>query len=168
MATNPWNIALALTWLSGSTYGRTLSQLVPVLLALVIITPAAQMAHRELDLLALDDDTPRIVGVRLRRARLAALAGAALLASTAVSAVGVVAFVGLVAPHAARALVGSRHLWVLPTSALLGATLVSVADTVGRTVLAPGQIPAGLVTALVGTPYFIWLLWRSRTTAPGR
>jgi iron complex transport system permease protein len=96
VATNPWNIALALTWLSGSTYGRMLSQLVPVLLALVIITPAAQMAHRELDLLALDDDTPRIVGVRLRRARLAALAGAALLASTAVSAIGVVAFVGLV------------------------------------------------------------------------
>lgn len=126
------------------------------------------MAHRALDLLALDDDTPHILGVRLHRARLGALSAAVLLAATGVSAIGVIGFVGLVAPHAARALVGSRHLWVLPTSALLGATLVSTADTIGRTVLAPGQIPAGLVTALVGTPYFIWLLWRSRTIAPGR
>jgi len=164
VATNPWNLALALTWLSGSTYGRTLPQVLPVLLALVAIAPSAVAAHRELDLMALDDDTPCLLGVRLRRARLGALTGGAVLASTAVSAIGVVGFVGLVAPHAARALVGSRHLWVLPTSGLLGAALVSIADTIGRTILAPGQIPAGLVTALIGTPYFIWLLWRSRTT----
>ncbi|MNW53765.1 putative siderophore transport system permease protein YfhA [compost metagenome] len=71
-------------------------------------------------------------------------------------------FVGLVAPHAARALVGSRNGRVIPVSMLLGAVLVSVADTVGRTVIAPAQIPAGLTTALIGAPYFVWLLWRSR------
>lgn len=64
------------------------------------------------------------------------------LAATAVAAIGVVGFVGLVAPHTARALVGSRHLWVLPTSALLGAAPVSIADTIGRTILAPGRSPA--------------------------
>ena len=78
-----------------------------------------------------------------------------------------VGFVGLVAPHAARALVGGRHARVLPVAALLGALLVSVADTLGRTVIAPAQIPAGLVTALIGTPYFVWLLWRSRTASGG-
>jgi len=83
--------------------------------------------------------------------------------STAVSAVGVISFVGLVAPHAARALVGARHARMLPVAALLGALLVSVADTLGRTVIAPGQLPAGLLAALVGTPYFVWLLWRSRS-----
>lgn len=163
MVTNPWNLALALTWLSGSTYRRTLPQVLPVAAALAVITPAAMAAHRELDLLALDDDTPRLLGVKLRGSRLAALTGAPLLTSTAESAIGVVGFVGLVAPHAARALVGSHHHRVLPTSALLGAALVSAADSIGRTVLAPGQIPAGLLTALIGTPYFIWLLWRART-----
>ena len=76
---------------------------------------------------------------------------------------GVIGFVGLVAPHAARALVGARNARALPVTALLGALRVSVADTLGRTVIAPGQLPAGLLTALVGTPYFVWLLWRSRT-----
>ena len=161
VATDPWNTAKALTWLSGSTYGRTPAQVLPVLIALVVLTPVVALARRELDLLALDDDVPRVLGVRLERTRLVALTGAALLTSTAVSAVGVIGFVGLVAPHAARFLVGGRHARVLPVAALLGAVLVSLADTLGRTVIAPAQIPAGLVTAMVGTPYFVWLLYRS-------
>jgi iron complex transport system permease protein len=165
VASDPWNTGKALTWLSGSTYGRTLGQVAPVVLALGVTAPVVWLARHRLDLLALDEDTPRVLGVRLERSRLVALAGAAALTSTAVSAVGVVGFVGLVAPHCARALVGARHGRVLPVAALLGAVLVSLADTVGRTVIAPAQIPAGLVTAMVGTPYFVWLLWRSRVRA---
>lgn len=153
----------ALTWLSGSTYARSLSDAVPVVIALAVLLPVLALATRELDLLALDDDTPRVLGVPLERVRLVALAGAAALTATAVAAVGVIGFVGLVAPHAARALVGGRHARVLPLAALLGASLVCVADTVGRTVIAPDQLPAGLMTALIGAPYFIWLLWRTRT-----
>jgi iron complex transport system permease protein len=164
--TNPWNITMAMTWLSGSTYGRTLPQVIPVAAALVVLTPVVVMARRELDLLSLDDDVPRILGVRLERTRLLALAAAALMTSAAVSAIGVVGFVGLVAPHAARALVGGRHSRLLPVAALLGAVLVSVADSIGRTVLAPAQIPAGLLTAMIGAPYFVYLLWRTRTTRP--
>jgi ABC-type Fe3+-siderophore transport system permease subunit len=161
--TDPYNIAKALTWLSGSTYGRSLGQVVPVAAALLIAAPLLWRARRELDLVAVDEDTPRVAGVVLERARPFLLGVACLLTAMAVSAVGVIAFVGLVAPHAARALVGAKHGRVLPVTALLGAMLVSVADTVGRTVIAPGQLPAGLVAALVGTPYFVWLLWRSRT-----
>ncbi len=161
--TDPYNIAKALTWLSGSTYGRSLGQVVPVAAALLIAAPLLWRARRELDLVAVDEDTPRVAGVVLERARPFLLGVACLLTAMAVSAVGVIAFVGLVAPHAARALVGAKHARVLPVTALLGAMLVSVADTVGRTVIAPGQLPAGLVAALVGTPYFVWLLWRSRT-----
>jgi iron complex transport system permease protein len=135
---------------------------VPVLVALVVTLPLAWVAHRELDLLAVDDDTPRVLGIRLERLRLLVLVVAALLASTAVSAVGVVGFVGLVAPHAARALVSGRHLYVVPVAVLLGSVLLSVADTVGRSVLAPAQVPAGLVVALIGAPYFLYLLYRSR------
>ncbi|TDD19125.1 iron ABC transporter permease [Nonomuraea diastatica] len=164
---DPWNTALALTWLSGSTYGRVPAQLVPVVLALLLAVPLLAWLRRDLDLLSLDEDSPRILGVPLEPVRLAALAGAVLLTATAVSAVGVVAFVGLVAPHAARAMVGARHARVLPVAALLGALLVSLADTLGRTVIAPAQVPAGLVTALIGTPYFVYLLWRARAHADG-
>ncbi|MEV4173204.1 iron ABC transporter permease [Nonomuraea sp. NPDC049709] len=159
---DPWNTAKALTWLSGSTYGRVPAQLVPVALALLLSVPLLAWLRRDLDLLSLDEDTPRILGVPLEPVRLGALACAVLLTSTAVSAVGVIGFVGLVAPHVARALVGTHHVRVLPVAALLGALLVSLADTLGRTVIAPAQVPAGLVTALLGTPYFVYLLWRAR------
>jgi iron complex transport system permease protein len=162
VVSDPWNSAKALTWLSGSTYGRTLEQVAPVALSLLALTPLLWVKHRELDLHALDEDTPRILGMRIERSRLVVLAASGILAATAVSAIGVVAFVGLVAPHLARSLVGGRHGRVLPVAAALGALLVSVADTLGRTVIAPAQIPAGLVIALVGTPYFVLVLWRTR------
>ncbi|RZU64443.1 iron complex transport system permease protein [Microterricola gilva] len=165
ISTDPYNGAKALTWMSGSTYGRTLPQLIPVLIAIIVATPILVGARRDLDVLAQDDDTPRILGVPLGRTRLGLLSVAVVLTATAVAAVGVIGFVGLVAPHAARALVGGRHALVLPMSALLGALLVCVADTLGRTVIAPGQLPAGLLTAVVGAPYFVWLLWRSRRTS---
>jgi ABC-type Fe3+-siderophore transport system permease subunit len=154
--------AQAMTWLSGSTYARSMTDAIPVAAALVLLTPLLAVATRELDLLSLDDDTPRVLGVPLERVRLLALATAAALAATAVAAVGVIGFVGLVAPHAARALVGGRHARVLPLAALLGAALVCLADTFGRTVIAPDQLPAGLMTAMLGAPYFVWLLWRTR------
>lgn len=162
IATDPYNAAKALTWMSGSTYGRTFPQLIPLAIVILVAVPLLASARRELDLLAFDDDTPRVLGVRLGSTRLGLLAVSVALTATAVSAVGVIGFVGLVAPHAARALVGSRHALVLPLAALLGALLVCVADTLGRTVIAPAQLPAGLLTAVVGAPYFVWLLWRSR------
>jgi iron complex transport system permease protein len=167
ITTDPWNTGKVLTWLSGSTYGRTPAQVAPVAVALLVLGPVLLAATRRMDLLTLDDDTPRVLGIRLERTRLISLTAAALLASTAVSAVGVIGFVGLIAPHAARALVGGRHRRILPVAALLGAVLVSLADTVGRTVIAPAQIPAGLVAAMIGTPYFAWLLWRSRVRPTG-
>jgi ABC-type Fe3+-siderophore transport system permease subunit len=165
IATDPYNAAKALTWMSGSTYGRTFPQLIPLVIVLLVSVPLLASARRDLDLLAFDDDTPRVLGVRLGSARLVLLAVSVALTATAVSAVGVIGFVGLVAPHAARALVGSRHVLVLPLAAVLGALLVCIADTLGRTVIAPGQLPAGLLTAVVGAPYFMWLLWRSRRAA---
>ncbi|GAB3005673.1 iron ABC transporter permease [Saccharothrix stipae] len=162
VTSDPWNTAKALTWMSGSTYGRTLEQVAPTALALVLLTPLLWARHRELDLHSLDEDTPRVLGMRVERSRLVILLAAGVLAATAVSAIGVVAFVGLVAPHLARSLVGGRHARVLPVAAAVGAVLVSAADTVGRTVISPAQVPAGLVIALIGTPYFVLVLWRTR------
>jgi len=163
--TDPFNGAKALTWLSGSTYGRTLDDVVPVSLVLAAALLVVVLLRRRLDLLAVDDDTPRLLGVSLSRSRLVFLSLAVLLTATAVAAVGVVGFVGLVAPHAARSLVGRRHARVLPVAVLLGAVLVCAADVLGRTVIAPAQLGAGLLTAVVGTPYFVWLLWRGRAAA---
>lgn len=159
---DPWNTPLALTWLSGTTYGRSLDQLIPVGIALLLLLPLLFLFRRDIDVLALDENTPRIVGIRLEPVRLLTLGVSVLLAATAVSAVGVVGFVGLVAPHIARSLVGAHSAKVLPLAAVIGAVLVSVADTLGRTVIAPAQVPAGLIVALIGTPYFVYLLYRTR------
>ncbi|MCA0295019.1 MAG: iron ABC transporter permease [Actinobacteria bacterium] len=160
---DPWNQAKAITWLGGSTYGAEWEHLVPLLVVLVIAVVVLRATHADLDLLQVDEATPHLLGVRPARARLVALGLAVLLTAAATASIGVLAFVGLVGPHAARLFVGRRHRWLLPLSALLGGLLVVVADTVGRTVLAPNQLPAGLVTALVGAPYFLWLLSRVRT-----
>ncbi|NCT92479.1 iron ABC transporter permease [Cellulomonas sp. APG4] len=164
VVSSPWNTTMVLTWLSGSTYGRTAAQVWPVAVAL-LLTVLLVRWRRDLDVLALDDDLPRVLGVPLERTRLGLLTVAAALTAASVSAVGVVGFVGLVAPHLARTLVGSSHARVIPVAALLGALLLGLADTLGRTVIAPAQIPAGLVTALIGAPYFVHLLWRTRRIA---
>ncbi|MFE7036725.1 iron ABC transporter permease [Streptomyces sp. NPDC057621] len=159
---DPYNTPRIFTWLSGTTYGRTFPDVVPVAVALAIALPVLLAMRDRLDLLAVDEDTPRIVGVRPVRTRFAALAIAAVLAALSVIAVGVVGFVGLVAPHLARSLVGARHGRAIPVAMLLGGLLVCVADALGRTVVAPAQVPAGLMIALVGGPYFIWVLRKSR------
>lgn len=159
---DPYNTPRIFTFLSGTTYGRTLPDVVPVAVALALALPVLLAMRGRLDLLAVDEDTPRIVGVRVERTRFAALTIGAVLAALSVIAVGVVGFVGLVAPHLARSLVGARHGRAIPVAILLGALLVCVADALGRTLVAPAQVPAGLMIALVGGPYFIRVLRQSR------
>ncbi|MFF9500123.1 iron ABC transporter permease [Streptomyces sp. NPDC014656] len=160
--TDPFNATKALTWLSGSTYGRTPPDVLPLAVAVLVGLAVAVARRTELDLVSLDEDTPRLLGLPLGPGRLGFLALSVLLSATAVAAAGTIGFVGLVAPHAARALVGRRHHRVVPVAVLLGAVLVCAADTVGRTVIAPAQLGAGTMTAVIGTPYFLYLLVRSR------
>ncbi|MER6187411.1 iron ABC transporter permease [Streptomyces sp. NPDC001652] len=160
--TDPFNATKALTWLSGSTYGRTLPDVGPLAIVLALGVFVAALRRTELDLISLDEDTPRLLGLGLSRGRLGFLALSVLLSATAVAAAGTIGFVGLVAPHAARALVGRQHARVVPVAVLLGAVLVCTADLTGRTVIAPAQLGAGLMTAVIGTPYFLHLLVRSR------
>lgn len=161
--TDPFNQVLALTWLGGSTYGTTWAVLLPLALLVSAGTLLAARWHRELDLLQFDDVTPRVLGVHVSRYRLACIALAAGLSAAATAGIGVIGFAGLVAPHAARLLVGKRHATMTPLAMLLGAVLVVVSDLIGRAAIAPAQLPAGLMVALIGTPYFLWLLHRLRT-----
>ncbi|MFG2892311.1 iron ABC transporter permease [Streptomyces sp. NPDC048248] len=160
--TDPFNATKALTWLSGSTYGRTLPDVAPLAAVLTVGVLVAFVRRTELDLVSLDEDTPRLLGLDLSRGRLGFLVLSVLLSATAVAAAGTIGFVGLVAPHAARGLVGRQHARVVPVAVLFGAVLVCAADLVGRTVIAPAQLGAGLMTAVIGTPYFLHLLVRSR------
>ncbi len=159
--TDPFDKVKALTWLSGSTYGRTYADVVPVAIVTVLALAFVLLRRRELDLVSLDEDTPRLLGVGLGRTRLQLLVLAVALTGTAVSAIGTVGFVGLVAPHAARALVGRSHARVAPVAVGLGAALVCISDLLGRSVIAPAQLGAGILAAVIGTPYFVWLLIRT-------
>lgn len=152
-------VAVALVWLSGSIYARGWGELLYLIAWPALLIPLAYLFSRELDLIGLGDDLSRGLGLRLERSRLMLLGTAMLLAAAAVATVGTIGFVGLITPHAARLLVGNRHRHLIPLSAVLGALVVVGADTAGRALLAPRQIPAGLVTALIGAPYFLWLLW---------
>lgn len=159
---DPWNQSLAITWLGGSTYGATLGEVAWVAAVLTVGGVVAAWLCRELDVLQLDADTPVLLGVGLGRARALALVTAVGLTASATVGVGVIGFVGLVAPHTARLLVGPRHAWLTPLAVALGALMVLVSDAVGRSVIAPAQLPVGLVCALVGAPYFLWLMARMR------
>ncbi|MEU8915006.1 iron ABC transporter permease [Streptomyces nigrescens] len=149
-------------WLVGALAGKgtaTVTVVAPVILAGLALT---LLAARGLDALALGEDVARGLGVSVNRARLLAGFGVVLLTSTAVAAAGPISFVGLVVPHAARALTGPRHGWLLPYAALIGASLLVAADVVGRLVVRPAELQVGVVTALVGAPLVLLLLRTSK------
>jgi iron complex transport system permease protein len=123
-------------------------------------TAGALAATRTLDLLLLDDDSATGVGLAVRRARVGASCLAALLAAGAASVAGLVGFVGLVVPNWVRVLVGPGHATLVPLSLLGGAALVVLADAAARTVAAPLELPVGALLALLGGPYFLFVLWR--------
>ncbi len=117
---------------------------------------------RALDVMLLGDVEAKHLGVRVSRVRSAIVVLSSLGVGAAVSVVGLIGFVGLVVPHLVRLSIGPRHERLLPLSALLGASLVIVADTLARAVVAPLELPIGVLTALVGGPSFLWLLFRER------
>ncbi len=156
----PDGVGGALAFLSGTVYGADWERLWRVLPWAVLLVLAPPLARR-LDLLALGEAVATSLGVRVGRARGVALALAVALAGAATVGAGVLGFVGLIGPHVARRLVGGSHARLLPVAALLGALLVVLADTLGRALLPPLEVPAGVVTTVLGAPYFLWLLRRS-------
>jgi len=154
--------------LAGSVYARGWSDILPVAIWLIVLIPVVFALARQLDVMQLGDDAAGNLGLHVERTRLVLLLASVAIAAACVAIAGPVGFVGLLAPHIARMLVGNSHVGVLLTSALPGGLMVIRADTLGRTVFAPIQVPVGVVTAIVGVPYFLYLLVRSQSMELGR
>ncbi|NEP12061.1 MAG: iron ABC transporter permease [Symploca sp. SIO2C1] len=151
-------IQAALNWLVGSLNGRGWGELAITGPYLAIALVVGCTLARVMNLLQLGDELAVSLGVSLWRSRMLIGAIAALLAASAVSIAGLVGFVGLIVPHGVRLLVGTDYRWVLPISILAGAWIVLLADWLSR--LGAIELPVGIVTALLGSPVFVWLLYR--------
>ncbi|WP_118138358.1 iron ABC transporter permease [Oceanicella sp. SM1341] len=152
----------AMAWLAGSLQDARWETVRRLAAWAVLPGLLAWAAARELDLIAFGDTVARGLGMRVNAVRGGMALACALLSGAAVAAAGVVAFVGLAAPHLARRLVGPAHGRLLPAAALTGAILVLAADLVARRAMPPLVLPVGLMTALLGAPFFGYLLWRRR------
>ena len=131
---------------------------------LAILVAAGTLAARHLDVLSRGELQAAIVGMSVRSFRYLVFGAASLATALSVTAVGVIGFIGLVVPHLVRLIAGSNHRVVLPASALAGGTLLVIADTLARTLMAPRQLPVGALTAAIGVPLFLILMSRSRNS----
>lgn len=148
-------------WLAGTVWGTDWPFILALLPWLILLIPYVLFKSRALNLLALNEPTAIGAGVAVSRDRILLMLAAVALAAAAVSMTGGIAFIGLMAPHIARALVGARHQQFLPVSVLIGGWLLLLADTVGRNLTQPDGIAAGIMVALIGAPYFLYLLLKN-------
>ncbi|MBP2240380.1 iron complex transport system permease protein [Cytobacillus eiseniae] len=158
MKMEPVNFMKAIVWLSGTIWGTNWTFVLALLPWLIIFIPYAIYKARFLDVLRLGDPVAVGVGVNIEKERRILLIVSVALAGACVSVGGGITFLGLIAPHIARRLIGARHAKVLPLTALLGGFLLLTADTLGRVIMAPMELPVGLVVSILGAPYFIYLL----------
>ena len=162
MLTNPVEINTAMLWLTGSLWGRSWSYLNVVLPWLVVLLPLPFIFCRDLDTLGLGENKASTLGVTVNKVQISVLVLAVGLSTTAVAICGPIAFLGLVAPHLARRLVGGRHRTLLPAALIIGALLLQLSDILARVIDPPTELPAGILTAIIGAPYFFYLLMRTK------
>ncbi|MEQ9248340.1 MAG: iron ABC transporter permease, partial [Nitratireductor sp.] len=144
--------------LAGATWAKIWAA-GPIILAALA---AAPFLARGLDAMVLGEATANHLGVRVQRVKNSAILAVAAATGASVAVAGGIGFVGIVVPHLLRLTIGPEHRYLLPASALLGASLLLVADAISRVVVAPAELPIGIVTATLGAPFFLWILLRQR------
>lgn len=154
--------AQVLNWTTGSLYGTNWSYIDAFWPWIVLFLLLSYLAARELNIQSLGDETAAGLGSRLQLSRLLSLLISVVLAGAAVGIAGGLSFIGLLAPHIARSLVGNSYRLLLPAAAAVGAIILLLADLAGRMLFQPLDVPAGVFTAAVGTPFFLYLLLRKR------
>lgn len=152
----------ALGWLLGGSIQNGWTSILAILPFLVIGVAILLMSGHSLNLLQFGDDQAQQLGLNVTRTRTIILVAASLVTATAVSFSGIIGFVGLVVPHLMRMWIGADYRRLLPLSLISGASILLFADVISRVVLAPQEIPVGIVTALAGAPFFLWVLRRSK------
>ncbi len=163
LSTRDYNaVGTALNWLFGSLQGRGWDYVRPAAMPVAVTILLTLIYSRDLNLLSIGDETAQALGVPVVRTRFILLALASLMTGTAVSIAGGISFVGLMVPHALRRIVGPDYRVLTPASALAGAIFLVVVDTVARLIVQPIEIQAGSLTALLGVPFFLLMLWRQR------
>lgn len=160
---DPEKYLFVATWLAGSIWGTSWKFVLSLLPWILILLPYVFYKARVMNALNLGQQTATGLGLAVTKEQFGLLAAAVGLAAASVAVSGGIGFVGLVGPHLARRLVGPRHQLMLPTSALLGSLLVITADTLGRWILQPAEVPTGIIVAVIGAPYFLYLLARMKS-----
>lgn len=156
------SVQRAMVWLAGSVYDASMAKVQLLAVSLIVPITLAFLAARELDVIRFGDHSARSLGQPVDYVRALMILLVTMLSGAAVAASGLIGFVGLVAPHIAQRLTGASHVRIFPVAALVGACLVVAADLIGRIILPPVQLPAGIVTSLIGAPFFAYLLWGRR------
>lgn len=156
------SVSQALVWLIGSVYGKTNLQVLILLPWIVVFAIVTWIMSKELNSLNLGENLSRGLGLSVQKIQLTLLICSVALSSASVAIAGSVGFVGLIAPHISRRLVGNTHQGLIPVSALVGGLLVVSADVLGRYLFSPIELPCGIITAIIGAPYFLFLLSKSR------
>jgi iron complex transport system permease protein len=159
---NPQDFMQAAVWLSGDIWGANWKFVAILAPLILLLLPFALYKAHTLNILNLGDQVATGLGIRVEKERRLLLLAAVALAGFSVAAGGGIAFLGLVAPHIAKRLIGPKHQLFLPITAVLGSFLLLLADTIGRNLLAPTQIPVGIVVAIFSAPYFIFLLMKAK------
>ncbi|WAI87815.1 Fe(3+) dicitrate transport system permease protein FecD [Psychrobacter sp. SC65A.3] len=156
----PVEINTAMIWLTGSLWGRSWQHIPMLTIIFAVLMAVSMYLAWRLDVLGLGEETAYHLGVSVKPLEFTTLVIAVVIASLAVSVAGTVSFIGLLAPHIARLLFGHQHRILLPASALIGAIILVTADVLARSLFAPIELPAGVLTSVIGAPYFIFLLSR--------
>jgi iron complex transport system permease protein len=151
-------------WLMGSLSSRGWAHVRMVAPYMVVGLAVIYVFARDLNVLLLGEETATHLGVEVERVKRVLLIASALLAASAVAAGGIIGFVGLIVPHVTRMIVGPDHRRLIAASALSGGMLLILSDVVARTVAAPGEVPIGIITAVIGCPFFLFLLARKKET----
>ncbi|HDT8460631.1 TPA: iron chelate uptake ABC transporter family permease subunit [Staphylococcus pseudintermedius] len=155
---NPMEANIALVWLTGSLFGRSMDHVLTILPWLIVAVPVIFLYARKLDILHLGEEVATALGTHVQRTKMILLFTSVMLAGAAISVVGGLSFLGLIAPHIARSLVGHQHRHIVAMSGLVGALLMVIADGLARIIAPPIDIPVGVLIAIIGAPYFLYVL----------
>ncbi|MBE6518417.1 MAG: iron ABC transporter permease [Thermoplasmata archaeon] len=165
ISAHPEDMSAVYQWMVGSISGTDFSNVIVILVIVIAGSIVLQALSKQLNVMGLGDESAKALGINVENRRMLMMLVLTLMAAAIVSFTGIIGFVGLVSPHIARVFVGTDNRYLIPSSAIVGALLLVVADIVSRTIVAPNILPIGVVTSCIGGPLFLFLILKARKEA---